>query len=126
MKSLKEALLNRSKNIDVVRMVAEEYINTNYEVRGKLTFKYINGTYIVNCGGDVVVKNKEIEKLTDGFVWSGVKGNFQCSYCAKLKSLEGTPKEVGGVFGCKFCEKLQSLEGAPKKAREIKYDARLK
>lgn len=126
MKSLKEALLNRPKIIDVARMVAEEYINTNYSIKGNLTFENVDGTYMVNCSGDVEVKNKKIEKLTDGFVWSGVKGNFQCSYCAKLKSLEGTPKEVGGVFGCKFCEKLQSLEGAPKKAREIKYDARLK
>lgn len=43
MKSLKEALLNRPKNIDVARMAAEEYINNNYKIDGKLTFENVNG-----------------------------------------------------------------------------------
>ena len=119
-------LLNRPKNIDVTRMVAEEYINTNYEVKGKLTFEYINGTYIVNCDGDVVVKNKEIEKLTDGFVWGEVKEYFYCDSCFNLESLEGAPKEVGGVFNCNYCNSLKSLKGAPKKVKTIECDDRLK
>ena len=41
----------------------------NYDIRGKLTFENINGVCVANCGGDVEVKNKDIEKLTDGFVW---------------------------------------------------------
>ena len=38
MKSLKEALLNRPKNIDVARMAAETYINNNYKIDGKVNF----------------------------------------------------------------------------------------
>ena len=79
MKSLKEALLNRPKNVDVTRMaqtVAEEYINANYNHSGELTFENVNGVCIVNCDGEVYVKNDKIEKLTDGFEWGEVKGNF--------------------------------------------------
>ena len=115
MKSLKEALLNRPKNIDVARVVAEEYINNNYNIKGKLTFEYINGTYIVNCNGNVEVKNWEIENLTDGFVWGAIKGNFDCSDCEYLKSLEGAPEYVSEEFDCSHCYNLKSLEGAPEK-----------
>lgn len=114
MKSLKEALLNRPKNIDVARMVAEEYINANYNIKGKLSFENVNGVCVVNCDGDVKVKNLKIEKLTDGFKLGEVKGNFQCSYCAKLKSLEDAPEKVRGNFSCCGCTNLESLEGASK------------
>lgn len=61
-------LLNRPKNIDVARMVAEEYINANYNVKDKLTYENTDGVCMMNCTGDVEVKNKEIEKLTEGFM----------------------------------------------------------
>ena len=114
MKSLKEALLNRPENIDVAEMVAEEYIKANYTVEGKLTFETVNGVCIVNCDGDVGVKNIKIEKLTDGFVWGEVKGHFYCTHCEKLETLEGAPKYVGGHFYCQYCKNLKSLKGAPK------------
>lgn len=114
MKSLKESLLNRPKNIDVVSIAAEEYINANYNIEGKLTFETVNGIYIVNCDGSVAIKNEAIEKLTDVFVWGEVKGDFYCPCCRNLKSLEGAPKEVGGIFNCSNCQNLKSLVGAPK------------
>lgn len=104
-------LLNRPKNIDVARMVIEEYINANYIVNGKLTFENVSGMHTVNCDGDVEVKNKEIGKLTEGFVWGEVKGNFDCSWCEKLETLEGSPEEVGGIFNCTWCVNLNTLEG---------------
>ena len=61
-------LLNRSKNIDFARMVIEEYINTNYEICGNLTYENANGIYIVNCDDNIYIKNKKIEKLTEGFM----------------------------------------------------------
>lgn len=115
MRSLKEALLNRSKNIDVVSIAAEEYINVNYEIDGELTFENVDGTCVVNCDGNVYIKYRKVEKLTDGFVWGKVKGDFKCILCANLKSLEGSPKEVGGDFSCFRCNNLESLEGAPEK-----------
>ena len=111
MKSLKEALLNRSKSIDVANVameMIERYINTNYTTRGKLTFEPANGIYIVSCEGGVEVKNKNIEKLTDGFVWGEVKRDFRCAYCKNLISLEGAPKRVGENFSCYNCTNLES------------------
>ena len=67
-KNPEQMLLNRPKNIDVARIVAEEYINANYNIKDKLTFENVNGIYIINCDGDVEVKNKEIENLTEGFM----------------------------------------------------------
>ena len=72
MKSLKCYLiedLNEFKNTDAAQLAAKEYINANYEIEGRLTFKDANGVCVVNCDGNVTVKNKEIEKLTDGFKW---------------------------------------------------------
>ena len=125
MKSLKEALLNRPKNIDVARMVAEEYINANYTVKGNLIFENVNGVYIVNCDGDIKITNEKIVKLTEGFEWGEVKGYFYCVYCKNLKSLKGAPKKVGGNFDCRNCKKLKSLEGAPQK-NKLYCDTHLK
>ena len=112
MKSLREALLNRPKNIDVTSIAAEEYINTNYIIKGKLTFETVNGVYIVNCDGHVEVKNKKIKKLTEGFEWGIVTGSFDCFECENLESLKGTPKEAWD-FNCACCHSLKSLEGGP-------------
>ena len=110
-------LLNRPKNINaanVASAIAEEYIKSNYDISGNLTFENVSGMYTVNCDGDVEVKNKEIGKLTEGFVWGEVKGNFNCSCCKNLRTLEGAPEIVGGTFDCSWCEKLETLKGAPK------------
>ena len=107
-------LLNRPKNIDVARMVAEEYINTNYTIKGNLSFENVNGICIVNCDGDVRVTNGTIPKLTEGFVWGEIKGDFDCSWCTELKSLEGAPEKVSTDFYCSYCKSLETLKGAPK------------
>ena len=99
MRSLKEVLLEKLENTNVAQTAAEEYINDNYFITGHLTYENVNGVCVVNCDGNVKVKNKKIEKLTDGFVWGDVKGDFICSNCINLKSLEGVPKNVGGNFG---------------------------
>lgn len=44
-----------------------------------------------------------------------IQGNFNCSGCESLESLEGAPKEIGGSFYCEMCTKLSSLKGAPQK-----------
>ena len=74
-----------------------------------------DGKFEVLSTGDVVVKNKQINSLTNGsFIWTNIKGDFICSDCNLLKSLEGAPKEVGGDFSCEYCTSLTTLEGAPK------------
>ena len=74
-----------------------------------------DGKFEVLSTGDVVVKNKQINSLTNGsFIWTNIKGDFICSDCNLLKSLEGAPKEVGRDFSCGYCNLITSLEGAPK------------
>ena len=113
MKSLKELLLEKLENINAVQIAAEEYINANYNFEGELTYENINGICVVNSDDNVSVKNKEIAKLTDGFVWGEVKGDFRCNSCKNLKTLEGAPEEVKGSFICRNCPNIKSLEGAP-------------
>ena len=92
--------------------IIKSFIETNYKIIGSYTIK----DNIVDVQGSVTVKNKNIESLTNGlFSFGKVRGDFNCYYCASLKSLEGAPKEVGRNFNCDNCPSLTSLEGAPKK-----------
>ena len=43
-----------------------------------------------------------------------VSGDFGCSGCTSLTSLEGAPQKVGEDFVCSRCTSLTSLKGAPK------------
>ena len=98
------------------KKVVEEWIKNNYIIAGRLTVK---NDFVVDCSGDVFVKNRNIESLTNGmFRWGKVKTYFYCQHCDNLKSLEGAPKEVGGSFYCDHCDKLETLEGAPEKVNE--------
>ena len=96
--------------------IIKNFIDDNYKVSGKLDIKESNNIYIVNCNGDVRIKNDKITQLTNSFFeWGEVKGAFSCYECKSLKSLQGAPKKVGRSFYCSDCESLTSLEGAPKK-----------
>ena len=79
-----------------------------------------DGKYDVSSAKNIEVKNYNITSLTNwSFIWIEVRGDFNCSGCSYLKSLEGAPKEVGDGFDCSYCESLTSLEGAPK---EVVWD----
>lgn len=126
MKSIKnyiENYLNESlSNNDDVLLVTEndkkaieKWIRDNYDIFGNLT---ISDDLIVDCNGDVYIRNKSITSLTNGlFRWGEFGGNFDCSECENLTSLKGSPKKVNGGFDCGYCKKLISLEGAPKETR---------
>ena len=118
MKSLKlcfESLLDdddifyKPKNY---KRIIRDWIKDNCETKGKLT---ISDDFVVDCAGHVSVKDKSITSLTGNlFHWGNIGGNFSCSNCNNLISLERAPKKVGGDFSCIACKKLTSLEGAPK------------
>ena len=60
------------------KKVIEEWIKDNYIIRGKLT---ISDDLVVNCDGEVRIKNKSITSLTNGlFRWSYVDKSFYCNY----------------------------------------------
>lgn len=91
--------------------IIKAFLKENYDI-GSYTIK--NG--IVNVKGDIEVKNREITSLTNGlFEFGKVDGDFDCSHCKSLTSLEGAPKEVVWNFYCNNCESLTSLKGAPEK-----------
>lgn len=104
----------------------EQFINDNYKIHGKLQISKKpnkNGKYIVNCNSNVsyaasgvsVICGKHITSLTNGmFEWGVIGGDFNCSQCDSLTSLEGAPKEVRS-FRCAHCNSLISLKGAPEK-----------
>ena len=74
-----------------------------------------DGKYEVSSNGNITTENRGITSLTNGsFIWTYIKGDFYCTNCGSLTSLEGAPKEVGGDFDCEYCTSLKSLEGAPK------------
>ena len=70
--------------------------------------------------GNINWRYRDFEKLPD-ISESIVYGNFDCSECRWLESLEGAPKEVGGDFYCSGCENLTSLVGAPEKVGRDYY-----
>ena len=119
MKSLKESIFNNVNDIasnDTV--LIEQFLKDNYEIDG--TYK-IDGD-VVDVKGDVEVKNKKIESLTNGlFRFGVVSKDFDCAFCPGLVSLEGAPEEVGGRFYCYECAKLKSLEGGPRKVGKDFY-----
>ena len=122
--SLTEGILDVEDNLDkdYIKTQIEDFINKNYKVKGELKMNSVNGIYIVDCTNNVIVKNRDIESLTNGlFEWGEVDGFFSCSYCDKLQSLEGAPEKVNGFFNCSYCDKLQSLEGAPEKVNRDFY-----
>ena len=93
------------------KKVIEEWIKHNYFFTGKL---FISDDLDVHCSGEVRIKNKSIESLTNGlFRWGMVSKVFCCTNCENLKSLEGAPEKVGRSFNCSGCKSLISLEGAP-------------
>ena len=66
---------------------------------------------------NIEIYNSEIEdgRFPEKHQYKGQKivGDFDCSYCEDLTSLEGAPDSVTGDFDCGYCYKLTSLEGAP-------------
>ena len=93
------------------KKLAKEWIKNNYKIDGNLT---ISDDLIVDCNDTVKVKNKTITSLTNGlFRWGKVDRDFDCSFCAHIKTLEGAPKEVNGNFECDHCINLKNLKGAP-------------
>lgn len=102
---------------EVLKIVIIKWLkdNVNSIDENKLKFDFNTTPMTVNYDGDIHFK-KHITSLTsETFQWSVIGGNFNCSFCKSLKSLEDAPKEVGGDFNCSCCKLLTSLKGAPER-----------
>ena len=120
-----ESILDIEDNIDNMDESIREEIkhflkdnfktNSTYQISKKPNKE---GKFEVLSNGTVSVKNEHITSLTNGsFIWTYIKGDFNCSECNLLTSLKGAPKKVGEDFNCFNCDLLTSLEGAPKEVR---------
>ena len=116
-----ESILDIEDNIDnideSIKDQIKQFLNDNFKNASNcIISKKPNkdGKFEVSSKGNIEVKNKSITSLTNGlFIWTNIKGDFTCSNCNSLTSLEGAPKEVKGDFNCYNCNLLISLEGAP-------------
>ena len=119
---ISESLFDIEDNIDnmdeSIKEEIKQFLNNNFKNTSKCKISEKpnkDGKFEVLSNGYIEVKNEYITSLTNGlFIWTNIKGNFICSDCASLTSLEGAPKEVSGDFVCDECNSLTSLEGAPK------------
>ena len=105
-------------NKELVLNEVKKFIADNYNIVDinscEFVFDEKKNKYIISYNQGVILKSNS-KQLTNGlFEWHVVGGNFYCSNCIELKSLEGAPKEVGGGFSCRGCENLTTLKGAPK------------
>ena len=129
MKSLKDFIIESFFDIDdninefdktlaveeIKNFIGKNYLLKSYAISKKPNNK---GKYIVDCQHHVKVLNRDMDKLTnDLFIWGKVGGDFECSWCTNLVSLEGAPQEVGRDFDCSDCSSLKTLEGSPKKVK---------
>lgn len=91
----------------------KKFIQKNYEFIGKSKNHFSIGPekdsddkFVVNVYDNISVSKKfDQTALTNGyFVFGKVEGDFDCSNCKDLKTLEGAPKEVEGDFNCSNCK----------------------
>ena len=68
----------------------------------------VNGS--VNAAGRKDLKTFPVE-------FGKVTGNFDCSDCASLTTLQGSPSKVGSDFYCYRCHSLTTLQGSPSEVR---------
>ena len=130
----------------------EEFLNEEHRSLTKEQEDFLNnsvgGTWKINYQGLIDVKgdvridpNMEIEEfpvmfgkvsglfsLSENVFVKTLKGSpeevgehFSCSKCTSLVSLEGAPRKVGRDFFCSGCHSLRTLEGAPEKVGEDFY-----
>lgn len=93
------------------KFIIEEFLKKNY-MPPKNGF-VINDDNTVDVKGDLLLKSKELEYLTNGFFKFNKVDGFFSIELSNIKSLEGGPRIVVGDFLCNWCKNLTSLEGAP-------------
>ena len=131
---LREALIRKNREFDVVGFEIEEiknFIINNYtfqidgiygdigkEIFEFLDIKQINNKFIVNTIHNKYISiflNQSAKSISDNlFAWGDIHGHFACPYNDNLTSLKGSPK-ICHDFSCAKCVNLKTLEGSPEK-----------
>lgn len=94
-----------------------KFIKSNYSYPRSDKFDFIfdkkKNKCIVNYQYKLSVVGSYKYLTNDLFEWGEVGGDFKCTGCRNLETLEGAPKRVGGNFNCSGCHSLETLKGAP-------------
>ena len=130
MKTLYESILDVEDidKKDFIRDIVIQFLKDNYIGISNIKVSKepnVDGKYVVDSKKNIEVswkghKHWNMTSLTNGmFVFGEVAGNFVCTHCDSLISLEGSPQKVGGDFDCSWCKNLTSLKGAPEKIGKV-------
>ena len=102
---------------EIIEWVAK---NTKERIyKNKFKFDFSTSPITVNYNGNIRYTTTITSLTSDIFQWGEVGGNFECSFCGLLESLEGAPEKVTDVFSCSHCQSLKSLKGAPKEVEDF-------
>lgn len=110
-KLVKEGLIKRQAGMDIrakIEAWLKEYNITSYIINKDLT---------IDVYANVRFYKFEGEEFPEFIQFGKCEGSFAMSYCEKLKSLRGCPREVQCSFACIACPKLKSLKYCPEICR---------
>ena len=84
----------------------------------------INSQGEIDVNGSVSLDRRDFKELP--YKFGGVNGWFDVGYNKNLISLKNCPDFVIGNFSCSDCPQLDSLEGAPQKVKDNFFCRRCK
>ena len=118
--SFTEGLLDRVKNKDVNHeALIKEFLKENYFI-DSYEIKTTNNKLVIDVKGNIKVINKDITSLTNGlFEFGEVSGNFDCTRCELLKTLEGAPEKCN-MFDCRSFGKRFTANDIRKHVKIVK------
>ena len=112
MRTLHESLLDindAEAGLETIIMIdkwCKDNVGGNYVIDKK--------TLTINSEVSIVITNTKLTGFPSYIRFGTVGGDFDCSHCTSLKSLEGAPEKVKLGFFCSDCTSLKSLKGVPK------------
>lgn len=116
--------INADCSLDIYRNIAIEPFDILVIKEGKLPFKFgrVNGTMWLNGLGLKTLENCPKEVTDDFVIYDNnldnfiggpeiVGGNFAANMNLSLKSLDGSPKKVGGKYSILSCRYIEDISG---------------
>lgn len=88
--------LLRNVGVGKIRLI-EDWINSQTTIIGSYT---INKDETIDVNGSIWLNDNKIKTMPEYIKFGKIDGNFNCSGCENLESLEGAPEKVDGHFVC--------------------------
>ena len=123
MKNLKEYMIegifdvdNNIDDIDdnIIRLKVQEYLDKCYYKSKWVISQKRNsdGKFEVSSKDSVQLdyENNATKLTNEYFVFYKINGDFDCSHCECLETLEGAPQVIRGNFLCYDCPSLEKLD----------------